>query len=640
MLEDREKLNRIEDMKSRLFGRSYKTEIEHRNIIRHAEPKSVPDSWRKDEEQSFIKEFSTKTSLFKKFFVFSVVFFILALAYASYNFFAGGNTVSTDNIEISVLGNTFTAGGEELSLQIDIANKNNTSLDLVDLVMEYPKSSSTGLAENTEHFRQSLGTIPAGAIRSENVKVTLFGEQGSIRPIKISLEYRVEGSNAIFVKEKLFNVNINSTPVNLSIDAPAEISPNQDVVLEVKATLNVNKVVPSMLLKLDYPAGFQFALAKPAPSFGNNVWNLGDLAPGVEHSISITGKMIDVFDGEEKTFRAWTGTQSLSDKSAIEIIFNSIDHTLAIKKAFIEAKLFINGVYQREYATNTITPIQGEIRWTNNLDTKINDLEIKAKIYGNAVDRRTINAREGFYDSLIDSIIWDKNYINDFASVNPGDSGSVRFSVSSLSLFSAIGGMVSEPTMNIEIFIAGKQAIEGNILKTLSNGETKIIRIISDVGFANKILYYSGVFQNTGTIPPKAEKETTYTVVWTLSNTANSISNTKIKSTLPPWVRFAGTISPASENLDYNASTKEIVWNVGTIQKGTSITTKEKEVAFQIAFIPSLSQVGNMPTLINDAILTGYDDFANVNVRVNKSSLNTNLTNDPLFPSGGDRVIE
>ncbi|OGI86109.1 hypothetical protein A3A01_01655 [Candidatus Nomurabacteria bacterium RIFCSPLOWO2_01_FULL_39_17] len=640
MLEDREKLNRIEDMKSRLFGRSYKTEIEHRNIIRHTEPKSVPDSWRKDEEQSFIKEFSTRTSLFKKFFIFSVVFFILALAYASYNFFAGGNTVSTDNIEISVLGNTFTAGGEELPLQIDIANKNNTPLDLVDLVVEYPKSSATGLSENTERLRQSLGTIPAGAVRSENVKVTLFGKQGSMRPIKISLEYRVEGSNAIFVKDKLFNININSTPVNLSIDAPAEISPNQDVVLEVKATLNANKVLPSMLLRLDYPAGFQFALAKPAPSFGNNVWNLGDLAPSVEHSISITGKMIDVFDGEEKTFRAWTGTQSPSDKSAIEVIFNSIDHTLAIKKAFIEAKLFINGVYQREYATNTITPIQGEIRWTNNLDTKINDLEIKAKISGNAVDRRTINSREGFYDSLADSVIWDKNYINDFASVNPGDSGSVRFSISSLSLFSAIGGMLSEPTMNIEISIAGKQAIEGNILKTLSNGETKIVRIISDVGFANKILYYSGAFQNTGTIPPKAEKETTYTVVWTLSNTANSISNTKIKSTLPPWVRFVGVISPASENLDYNASTKEIVWNVGAIPRGAGITTKEKEVAFQVAFIPSLSQIGNAPTLINDAILTGHDDFANVNVRINKSSLNTNLTNDPLFPSGGDRVTE
>jgi hypothetical protein len=176
MLEDREKLNRIEDMKNRLFGKSYKTEIEHRNIIRHGEYKNIPDSWRKEEESDFMRGFSTPTPLFKKFFIFSVVFFILALAYASYNFFAGGNTVSNENIEISVLGNTFTAGGEELSLQIDVANKNNSPLELVDLVMEYPKSSSANLSENTEHFRQSLGTIPIGATRSENVKVVLFGE--------------------------------------------------------------------------------------------------------------------------------------------------------------------------------------------------------------------------------------------------------------------------------------------------------------------------------------------------------------------------------------------------------------------------------------------------------------------------------
>ena len=190
-------------------------------------------------------------------------------------FFAKGNTVSNDNIDISVLSNAFTAGGEEYPLLLEIVNKNNSPLELVDLVVEYPKSSQTSLSQDNEHLRLSLGIIPAGGVKNENMKLVLFGEQGSVRQIKIFLEYRVEGSNAIFVKDKLYEISINSTPINLSIDAPLEASSNQDITLNVKATLNATKSISKILLKIDYPVGFQFVKAMPAPFLGNNVWKLG-----------------------------------------------------------------------------------------------------------------------------------------------------------------------------------------------------------------------------------------------------------------------------------------------------------------------------------------------------------------------------
>lgn len=641
MSNDREKLSKIEDIKSRLFSRNYKTEIEHRNVFHNEDVRKIPDSWAKESSSDFFgKKFLMKSSFFKKFFFFSIAFFVLAIIYASYTFFMGGNTVSNSNIDISILGNTFTSGGEELPLQINITNKNSLSLDLVDLVIEYPKSAAMENKQDIERYRQSLGSIPSGAVRSENVKLVLFGEQGSSRQIKISIEYRVEGSNAIFIKDKFYDVNISSTPIDLSIDSPTEISPNQDVVLNLKTTLNGTKTAPNMLLRLDYPAGFQFVSAKPAPSFGNNAWSLGDLAPGIERSITVVGKMIDVFDGEQKTFRLWAGEQSKADKSLIGIIFNSIDHTLIIKRAFIEAKLFINGVYQREYASDTKTPISGQIRWTNNLDTKINDLEIRAKITGNVINEKNISTESGLYNSIEDTIIWDKNSLSDFKEVNPGESGTVSFSIMPSSLFASSGGLIIDPSLNIDISIAGKQAADGGSMNVIKNGESKIVRIISDVGFANKILYYSGPFPNTGPIPPKAEQETTYTVIWNVTNTSNNISKAKITSTLPPWVRFAGTVAPGSEDLNYNSATKEIVWNIGNLRRGTGITEMEKEVAFQIILLPSMSQVGSTPILINDAVLTGHDDFANVSVRVNKYSLNTQLANDGSLPPGGGRVAE
>src|SRR3989339_203477 len=606
---DGNKLNRIEELKSKLFSKNYQTKIEHRDGFSHLNKNNIPDVWDNGEKvgsSSFYNRdnFFMKTPVFKKFFVFSLSFFVLTLIYASYVFFAGGNTVSNDNIDISILGNNFTAGGEELSLVVGITNKNNSSLDLADLIIKYPKNGSGNFDSSAEieSNRISLGTIPAGSVRNENIKLVLFGEQGSLIPIKISIEYRVEGSNAIFVKEKPYEVTINSTPLNLSVEAPDTVSPNQDITFNVKATLNATKPVSKILLKFDYPVGFQFKSSVPAPSLGNNIWSLGDLAPGTERNISVTGKMVDVSD--------------------------------------IEAKLFVNGVYQREYATNTKTPIQGEIIWTNNLDTKVNDLVIQAKISGNAVDRRTINAQQGFYDSSLDIITWDKNSKTEFSEVNPGDSGSVSFSVSSFSLVSASGGMISDPVININVSISGKQLLSGYATTNLNNYDSAIVRIISDVGFANKALYYSGPFANTGPIPPKVGTETSYTIVWSLSNTANNISKAIIRSSVPSWMKFVGTVSPSSEDLTYNSSTKEIVWNVGRITKGAGITGLVRSVSFQVVFTPSLSQIRTTPIIINDAVLTGHDDFANVDVRVNKSALRTQLDNDPSFPPAGGVVVE
>ncbi|MFA6585880.1 MAG: hypothetical protein WCS86_01840 [Candidatus Paceibacterota bacterium] len=641
-LQDGDKLNKIEELKSKLFSKDYQVKIEHRDSFPHFQKREVMDSWQKKEEvRSDLREkFFMKTSMFKKFFIFSIIFFVLSIGYAAYMFFGNSNSVSNDNIDISILSNAFTAGGEEYPLLLEVVNRNSSPLQLVDLLVEYPKSSQASLSQDNEHLRISLGTIPAGGIKNENVKFILFGEQGSTRQIKVSIEYRVEGSNAIFVKDKLFDISISSTPINLSVDAPTEVSSNQDITLNVKATLNATKSVSKMLLKVDYPIGFQFVKSTPSPSLGNNIWNLGDLSPGAERSISILGKMVDVFDGEEKVFRVWSGSQSPTDKSLIAVVFNSLEHIVLVKKSSIDARLLINGVYQREYAIDTKTSIQGQIQWTNNLETKINNLSIRAKISGNSINRKTISVGQGFYDSTQDVIVWDKNSQSKFTSVDPGDSGAVSFSFSPLSLFSASSGIVSSPTINIDVSVTGEQSQSAGVTTDLSSTESKVIRIISDVGLSSKALFYSGAFTNSGPIPPKVEQKTTYTVVWSLSNTANNISNTQVRSTLPPWVRFVGPFIPATEDLTYNASTKEIVWNVGGIPKGTGITEEGREISFQVELTPSLSQVGTEPTIINDTTLTGHDDFANVDVRVNKASLSTRLLNDPGFTFNGSRVVE
>lgn len=632
--DEKEKLSKIEDLKSKLFSRGYVPRIEHYEAYRKP-TESVPDEWRHEPPKA--DKPIMKNSIFKKFFIFSIIIFALSMLYVMFSFFEGGNNVSNNNIDIAVLGNAFTNGGEDLPLIVEITNKNNVALELADLVLEAPRSS---VATGNERQRISLGSIPAGGVRSENMTVRLFGEQGSIHDLKFSLEYRVPGSNAIFVKDKPYEVTIESTPINLIVEAPNEIPPNQEFNLRIKAGLNATEAVKNMIIKVDYPLGFQFVSAAPAPDLGNNVFELGNLAPGADYQVTITGKMVDVFDGEEKNFKIWSGSQSQSEKSEIETVFNSVAQIIQVNKPFVEANIYVNGEYAKEYAIGSRTSMAGDIRWANNLGEKINDLQIKVKISGNAVDRKTIKSSRGFYQSLDDTITWDKNSDPNLASIPPGDYGSASFSLSPKQLFTSAEGILNQPVITLEVSVSGKQALEGNKTKVIETHEVKVVRVVSDVGLGSKVVYSSGPFQNTGPVPPKVEQETTYTVIWNITNTSNIVRGGKVRTTLPPWVRYVGTVSPSSASLNYNANNKEIVWDVGTIARGAGILGDGPEVAFQIAFTPSLSQLDETPTLVNNTVLTGHDDFANVDVQANKSSLSTQLSGDASYDAKSGRVQE
>ncbi len=638
MSDDNDKINKIDDLKSKLFSRNYETRVVHHEHFSEMNDIKVKDNWGDNTTPLLSKreQFFMQNSFFKKFFIFSVIFLIGAIAFAGFSFFYGNNTISNDNIEISVLGSSFATGGEELPLVIEIENKNSSAMLSVDLIAEYPKDAKG----KTERSRQSLGDISANSTKSQNISLVLFGEQGTINKIKFEVEYRIANSNAILVKEKYYEVTINSTPINLSIDAPIDISPNEEITLKTKVSLNGSKVAQKVLVRVDYPIGFQFSSSVPAPTFGNNTFFLGDLSPGVEQEIVVKGKMVDVEDGEEKSFRVWTGTQSSEDKKEIAKVLNSFAHVVLIKRAFIEARISIGNTYQKEYTVESRDSIQISIDWANNLDTKVSDFEIRAKLSGNVLDRKRIVVQNGFYDSATDEIIWDKNSYTKFKSIEPGETGGVYFSVASLPLYSSFDGLVSSPSISISSSVSGRQALEGNINEQVKSGETKVVKIITDMSFNAKSAYNSTIIKNTGPIPPKVGKETSYTITWSINNTANSISKAEIRSKIPSWIKWKGVISPASESITYDQNTREIVWNAGRVNRGAGLTTTAREVSFQLSFTPSLSQVDTSPNILGESVLTAHDDFANVDLRATKSALTTRLNNDNIVSGSSGVVVE
>jgi len=636
-----ENTSRIRDLKRKLYSRNRDVlKGRKRRSTLHPTSYTATQNWKtkapKKSIAQHLNKLSPKVSFFKKFLIFSIIFFVAALSFAIFVFYGGSNTISTSNVDIAILGSTFAAGGEELNLQVEITNRNNIPLEFSDLLIEYPRGSSDG---EWERDRKSLGTIRAGGTSSQNFSVILFGKEGSTKEIKITLEYRIKGSNAIFVKEEIYPITVSSSPISLSIDAPLEASSNQEITLNITSTLNASEIAEDIRLKIEYPSGFQFKSASPAPLLGNNIWDLGDLAPGVRKNILIRGELFGQ-DKEERSFRIYSGAGDQNDRSKIKVVYNSLLHTITIKRPFIEVKLLIDGKDQEEYAVNSESKIKARIKWSNNLSIRVQNVEISASLTGNAINKRSILTPTGFYSSSKDKIIWDKSTSSSFLSIEPGEKGEVSFEFSSLPLFTNTQSLISNPTVVIEVSIKGQHPTEGNIFTEVNNFETKTIKINSDFQLAVKGLYYSGPFINSGPIPPTAGEKTTYTIVWTIANSANKISRAEARASLPIYINWLGSVSPATEGVFYEEVSREVTWSIDSVKEGTGLSGETREIAFQVELLPSLSQIGSIPQLLGDTTLTGRDIFTDTFLLSTRNSVSTRLSSDSNFISGDDKVVE
>jgi hypothetical protein len=223
----------------------------------------------------------------------AVCFFLIALGFVGWTFFKGNNQVSSDNISINVLGNSFTPGGEELPLEVEIANQNAVPLELADLIIEYPKTGADiGAPSDLVKSRLSVGTVAPGKVARQKLSLMLVGEEGSMKQIKLTLEYRVSGSTVSFRKDRIFPVKISSAPLVLTLEAPTTTASGQAYKSRITVAANTTKTVPNMILKVDYPVGFEFKDANPKPTLFQNTWSLGNIEPGKPKLLLVLGTRI------------------------------------------------------------------------------------------------------------------------------------------------------------------------------------------------------------------------------------------------------------------------------------------------------------------------------------------------------------
>jgi len=217
MLENNEEQSRIEEMKKRLYSRRAKGFGPRKRRRLRGHDAEVGRGWKggtlppREYTPLPLKE---KKSILPILLAASAVFFVAAIGISLILFFSSSN-VSPRNVNIVVQGPATIGGGEEMTLQITIINKNSVAMEAVDLIVEFPKGtrSVADLSVELPRVRESIGIIEPGGRVQKTIRAVLFGQEQSRQDMNITVEYRVEGSNAIFFADQTYQLTLGTNAI-------------------------------------------------------------------------------------------------------------------------------------------------------------------------------------------------------------------------------------------------------------------------------------------------------------------------------------------------------------------------------------------------------------------------------------------
>ena len=199
---------------------------------------------------------------------------------------------------------------------------------------------------------------------------------------------------------------------------------------------------------------------------------------------------------------------------------------------------------------------------------------------------------------------------------------------------------IKNPVVVLAAVAEGEHLTEEGVFQNVRVEVSRTAKINSDIEFTERSAYYEGPFVNSGPLPPKADTETTYTILWRVVNTSNDLRDVSVRAVLPPYVRWVGKISPATENITYNPDQRTVTWRAPEIKAWKGVASLPHEVAFQVGLVPSVSQVGQALALILPALFSGVDSFTNATLSAQGGGATTEAATDAQFRAGDGTVTQ
>lgn len=619
------------DVKNKLYkketekdlSRHDESEYDPRVAFGTQDTSSAGDLWAKKESGLDVEE---KTAVKRGAWALGIILGIIFLVVVGYLIKA--SLFSDSRVKVAVSGLEDISSGKLLTYEINYENNNSVSLKNVSLKITYPESFKP---DNNPNFNNegltasilSIGNLPAHGKGKAVFNGRIYSPRGALIYLKAELVYSPSSVSSRFISTNQLGVNVSSSPLALEIMAPQNVASGDEINYAISYKNTGPDDSSNLRLRVEYPEGFTFSDSSPKVSEGNNIWYIGRLSSGQEGKINISGKL----EGERDNSKVVKISLGTFEENNF-ISYNDEQATTAIVASPLFITQSVNGAN-----SSVVSPgdkLHFSIFFRNDGNIGLKDIIVTEKIESEALEYSSLQTDGGFYDGDKKTITWKSSDHPVLKSLEPGKSGNIDFNVKVKDIIPmnslndrnyVISSIVKIDSLDIPTPIHMNKIIAGNKMDMKLNS-----KLVLDVaGY-----YNDDKISNSGPVPPKVGEETTYTLHWILRNTTNDMSDVKVEAVLPTGVTMAGQIYPEEAKITYNERNNSIIWEVGNISAGVGIISNSspREAVFQVKIKPSVNQVGNPVTLLNQSVASGKDLFTGMSLSSTASGKTTDLGED------------
>lgn len=529
------------------------------------------------------------------------------------------NIYSKDSLKLEIIGPSEVELLQEVQYVVKFKNNGNIRLDEPELIFEYPASAipSTGNSLRVIKKTDELGgAIYPGEEKTFTFSARLLGYENEVKEAKAILSYQPKNLKARYTSQTSLATVIKRVPISFTFDLFSRIESGKEFNFNLNYYSNVSYPLSGLRLIVNYPNGFEFINSRPQ-ALEKNEWVIGALNENEGGRIEITGRLRGQI-GEEKMFRARLGLWQDGEF----ILLKEITKNITLIQPALYLTQQING--HPQYIGQPGDLLHYEILFRNIGDQPLTEMFLYVTLEGEVFDLSTLKAPEA--DVSQNSLMWDWRKISDLQFLPPAKEGKVEFWVK-------LKGEEQIRNLNPEF----KTVVLLNQVK-----KEFVNRISSKLTVYQKGYFNDEIFGNNGPIPPVVGRTTTYTIIWQVVNYYNDLKNSQVRAVLPKNVNLvSGKFFPPEQmdKITFDSQSREIIWQIGDLKAGAGVTEPAPNIAFQVALIPEVSQVGQTVLLIGPAKITGEDQWTGAIVEATASALDTSLPDDPSVAEMGGGII-
>ena len=547
--------------------------------------------------------------------------FLILLAVVVVGFFAYiiyiGSMFSKEILKLEIIGPDSAKTGEEIEYTVKYKNNGNFVLEQPKLIFEMPENSLT--EDGKTRITQNLKDIYPGDEEIVKFKTRLLGKDNDLKTAKASLTYVPKNITASYESDTSFTTKIETTPITLGFDLPSKLEKGKEAQYSINYFSNIDYPLENLSIKVEPISGFDFVSSVPS-SLDNLEWKLQTLNKSQGGRITIKGRM-NADANQTLIFSAKLGMRVNGNFVVIK------EATADVQS--IQPLLFIsqqvNG--SSNYIASPGETLHYQVFFRNIGSSPFDNLFIIARLDGSALDMSTIQAEGGQIQPNDNMIVWDSKQASQLRHLDVQQESEIDFNVKVKSNW--------VPTNQ-----DGNDTLITNEINISQITQKFTIKVNSGLVISQRAYYKDQGISNSGLIPPKSGKATTYTITWDIKNYFSDTKNVKVKAVLPQNVSLTGQILPQDQlsSFSFDSASREIVWSAGDILAGTGVNGDPVSLSFQVSLTPSALQKGVAAPLIGEVNISGENQFTGTVITAKDSAVNTSLPDD--FANSGGGIVQ